>query len=452
MRGRCSSAIKRLIHPAVALFLIVACTAIPAAPASPAAPSSPAAPASTASPPPSLRGEGGQFAAIEGANVLTRGARIVSPDVTHEQLVELTAANSAFALDLYRKLASASDDNILLGPHSISTALAMIYAGARGQTATDMARVLHFEAFESDVAPRFNALDFALLARQQPGIVDLRLANQTFSQPGLPLVDSYLETLSTQFGAPLAELDFADAERARGVINDWVSGQTNERIPELFPEGTIDSSTRLVLVNAISLDAAWRYLFDPSETTGDSFTLADDATSINVPTMHFNLKLPLASEPDYSAVELVYGRGDLSMVLVLPKNSSAFDQSVDAAMLEEIFDRISERGIHLSLPKFSYKRHLDLDQILIDLGMGSAYGGADFSGMVEGGGLFLDTVQHDAFIEVDEAGTEAHAATGGAMAVSHGPTIEFNRPFFFVIRDRITGAILFLGRVTDPRG
>jgi len=439
MRARFAVDMGRHVHAVMVLVLVVACGPGAGAPVTPG-------PSVT----PTLRGEGGQFAAIEGANVLARGARIVSPDVTHEQLVELTAANSAFALDLYRELANASDDNILLGPHSISTALAMIYAGARGQTATDMARVLHFGAFESDVAARFNALDFALLARQQPGVVDLRLANQAFSQPGLALVDSYLETLSTQFGAPLAELDFADAERARDVINDWVSGQTNERIPELFPSGTIDGNTRLVLVNAISLDATWSYLFDPAQTTDEKFTLAD-GTAVNVPSMHFDLKLPLAFEPDYSAVELMYGPGDLSMVLVLPKDSSRFDQSVDPAMLEEIFDRISENGIHLSLPKFSFKRHLDMDQILVELGMGSAYGG-DFSGMVEGGGLFLDTVQHDAFIEVDEAGTEAHAATGGAMAASHGPGIEFNRPFFFVIRDRITGAILFLGRVSDPRG
>ena len=428
--------IQRLTHGSIAVFLIVSCASGAASPA-----------------PPSLRGAGGEFAAIEGANVLTRGARVVNPGVTHEQLLDLTGANAAFALDLYRKLATASNDNILLGPHSISTALGMLYAGARGQTADDMARVLHFDTLGSDVAPRFNALDFALLARQQPGIVDLRLANQAFAQPGLPLVESYLETLSIQFGAPLAELEFDDAERARGVINEWVSGQTNERIEELFPQGTISENTRLVLVNAISLDAAWRYLFDPADTTGHTFTLADGETASNVPTMHFDLYLPLADEPDYSAVELMYGRGDLSMILVLPKDAKAFDDSVDAAMLELIIDRISERGIHLLLPKFSFRRHIDMDETLVELGMGSAYGSsADFSGMVDGGGLFLDTVQHDAFIEVDEAGTEAHAATGGAMAVSHGPTISFDRPFFFVIRDRVTGAILFLGRVTDPRG
>lgn len=429
--------IRRLMHGSIAVLVIVSCASGAASPP----------------PRPSLHGEGGQLAAIDGANVLARGARVAAPGISHEQLLELTEANNTFALDLYRKLATADSDNILLGPHSISTALAMIFAGARGQTATDMAQTLHFDGLGSNVAERFNALDFALLNRQQPGVVDLRLANQTFTQPGLPLVESYLETLSTQFGAPLAELDFGDAERARDVINNWVADQTNDRIDELFPQGTIHTGSRLVLVNAMSLDASWRYLFDPAHTTGDSFTLADRETTVNVPTMHFDLYLPLAFEPDFSAVELMYGRGDLSMVLILPDDAAQFDSSVDSAMLDEIFGLISERGIHLAMPKFSFNRHVEMKELLVDLGMRSAFASdADFSGMVEGGGLYLDTIQHEAFIEVDETGTEAHAATGGAMAVSHGPGIEFNRPFFFLIRDRITGAILFLGRVTDPRG
>jgi serpin B len=250
----------------------------------------------------------------------------------------------------------------------------------------------------------------------------------------------------------LAELDFGEPDRARSVINDWVAGQTNDRIDELFPPGTIHPGSRLVLVNAISLDAAWRYVFDAAATRDEAFTLTDGSV-VRVPTMHFDLKLPLAYEPDYSAVELMYGRGDLSMVVILPKDTAAFDAGVDVEMLTAVLDRISDQGIHLAMPKFTFQRHVELDGILSDLGMATAFGGsADFSGMVEGGGLFLDTVQHDAFIEVDEAGTEAHAATGGAMAVSHGPTIELNRPFFFVIRDRITGAILFVGRVADPRG
>ena len=165
------------------------------APTLPGTNATPVTPATPVAPSPSLRGTDGQFATIDGANVLARGARVINPGVTHDQLLELTAANSAFALDLYRELAAAGDDNILLGPHSISTALAMIHAGARGQTATDMSRVLHFDSIGSDVAPRFNALDFALLAREQPGAVELRLAYLAFTAPGLPLTESYLETL-----------------------------------------------------------------------------------------------------------------------------------------------------------------------------------------------------------------------------------------------------------------
>lgn len=373
MRGRYPVASRRLIHTAIAALSILTSTSCALAPASSVPASS--LPASPHAPRPTLGGEGGKFAAIEGASVLARGERVVDPDVTHDELLELTGANSAFALDLYRNLAAASDDNILLGPHSISTALAMLYAGSRGQTAADMARVLHFDSFASDVAARFNALDFALLARQQPGIVDLRLANQAFAQPTLPLVESYLETVSSHFGAPLAELDFGETERARGVINDWVAGETDGRIDELFPEGTISANTRLVVANAISLDAAWRYVFDPSATQNEAFTLAD-GTVIRIPTMHFDLYLPLADEPDFSAVELMYGRGDLSMVLVLPTDAAVFDQTVDPQLLAGIFDRISDRGIHLSLPKFSFDRHVEMDRLLVELGMGSAYDSA----------------------------------------------------------------------------
>jgi serpin B len=429
-----------------AALLLAACSAAPGQTLAPGQSRLPARTVAPAPPIPSLVGTDGSFASIDGANVLARGARVVDPGVSHDEIIELTDANAAFALDLYRTLAVASDDNILLGPQSISTALAMVHVGARGQTEADMAKVLHFDEFDGRVPERFNALDFALAFRQDPGVVDLRFANQTFGQPGLALEESYLETLSSQFGAPHAELDFGAPEAARGVINDWVADRTNDRIEELFPSGTIHPLTRLVLVNAMSLDATWRYVFDPAHTSTQQFTLADGET-VDVPTMHFDLYLPQAWEPDYSAVELMYGKGDVSMVVILPEDLAEFEETVDPQVLNQIFDRISDGGIHLALPKFSFSNHVDMKAVLTEMGMGSAFGG-DFSGMAPG--VTLDTVQHEAFIEVDEEGTEAHAATGAGMAVSHGPTIEFNRPFFFVIRDRITGAILFVGRVSDP--
>ena len=392
---------------------------------------------------------GGDFPPIAGANLLIRGLRQTNPAVSAEALQALAMGNAEFALDLYRSLAAGTDGNIVLGPHSISSALAMVYVGARGQTAAEMAQVLHFEATPADIGPSANALDLALTSRSNDA-VDLRLANQAFAQPGFTFLDSYLSVLSSDFGAPLAELDFGDSENARRVINGWAAERTNQRITELFPPRSIDATTRLVLANAVSLDAEWKYLFDPASTTISKFRLAD-GTDVDVPTMHFDLYLPLTYTDEYAAVELLYGPGDLSMVLILPEDLPAFETDLDVATLHDIFGEIADSGIHLALPKFSFKSHTALDATLRQLGMTSAYGAADFSGMTGAPNLSLQTVQHEAFIEIDEQGTEAHAATGAGMAVSHGPTIAFDRPFLFVIRDRATGAILFLGRVTDPR-
>ena len=396
---------------------------------------------------PAVPGAGGSFPPIDGATLLVRGER-ANPDVSEDEIRALAGANAAFALELYRNLASGDSGNIVVGPHSISSALAMIYAGARGQTAEEMARVLHF-ADAGEVGRAFNGLDRTLESRSNEA-VDLRLANQAFAQPGYGFLDAYLRVLSSDFGAPLAELDFSDAERARRVVNGWAADRTNQRIPELFPAGAITPLTRLVVANAVSLDAQWTYEFDPARTTVEEFHLPDGHAA-RVPMMHFDLYLPLAYSDDYAAVELPYGPGDLSMVVILPRDLAEFEAGLEPARLQQIFDSIEGDGIHLALPKFSFKSSPDMDAALRDMGMVSAYGDADFSGMTGGRDLFLDTVQHEAFIEIDEAGTEAQAATGGGMAVSHGPTIEFNRPFFFVIRDRPTGAILFLGRVADPR-
>lgn len=393
----------------------------------------------------------GAIAAIDGASVLVRGARDMAPDVSPDDVAAIARANAAFALDLFRELAGESDENIVIGPHSISAALSMVWAGARGETASEMADVLNFDRPQDEVTPLLNALDLALLSRNAEGAVDLRFANQLFARPGLALLDEYLTTMTRDFGAPVAELEFRDPEAARRVINDWAADRTNGRIEELFPPDTITPATVLVLVNAISMDAAWTYLFDPALTADEAFHRPDGAVVL-VPTMHFHLYLPLAYDEDFQAVELPYGKGDLSMVVILPDDLDAFVRELSPESLEGVFGSITEQGIHLSLPKFSFSFDAALDETLQRMGIRTAYDPAlaDFSGMTGEPGLFLDTVQHEAFIEVDEAGTEAHAATGAAMAVSHGPTIMIDRPFLFVIRDRPTGAILFMGRVTDP--
>jgi serpin B len=445
----------------MAMTLVVACTAgtpppgIPTgaahSPAPPGSASQPPRPPTSERPAPTPAPSALGFAPIEGAVLLARSPHDLSPEVSDDDVRDLARANAAFALDLYRELAADTPGNIVIGPHSISSALAMVYAGARGDTAAVMADVLHFADVDAEVAAALNGLDATLRSRSSE-TVDLRLANQTFVKPGLPLIESYLETLSADFGAPLAELDFTDTENARRVINGWAADRTNDRITELFPAGSLDPATVLVLANAISLDAQWKYRFDPAHTTAGLFR-RPDGTAARVPMMHFDLYLPLVYTDEYAAVEMAYGEGELSMVAILPEDMDAFEKGLDPASLDAIFDSIEDdQGIHLALPKWSFKTHLALDAALQDLGMASAYdlGRADFSGMTGEPGLALGTVQHEAFIEVDEEGTEAHAATGAGMLGSHGPTIEFNRPFFFVIRDRATGAILFLGRVADP--
>ncbi len=392
----------------------------------------------------------GPIAAIDGANLLVRGEREAKPAASPDELNAIARADAQFAVDLFKQLAAESDENLVVGPHSIWTALAMVWAGARGDTASEIAAVLHLDRPQHETTPLLNALDLALLSRNDEGAVDLRIANQLFAQPGLPLTEEFLTTMTRDFGAPLAELDFASAEAARQVINRWAADRTNDRIEELFPPGTIDGSTALVLCNAISMDAAWTYLFDPAATTLSPFNLPDGAV-VNVPTMHFGLYLPLVVRDGLAAVEMPYGTGDLSMVALLPEDLDAFVGEVTQDSLQAIFDSITEQGIHLDLPKFSFSSDVHLDATLQAMGIRSAYGGgADFSGMTGGSGLWLDTVQHEAFIEVDEEGTEAHAATGAGMALSHGPSIVFDKPFMFVIRDRSTGAILFIGRVTNP--
>jgi serpin B len=392
------------------------------------------------------------FRPIRGATLLAHVSRDPHPSAHAEDVMELTAAQTAFALDLYAALRSTSDDDIVLGPLSISTALAMVAAGARGKTAREMRDVLHIEQPADRLHPAFNALGFALEARSQREGVTLDVANQAFGQAGITFLGEYLDILARHHGAPLATLDFVtDPEGSRRVINDWAAERTDGRIEQLFPPGSLDPNTRLVLANAVSMDAAWRYVFDPAETRDEPFHLADGKT-VDVPTMHFDLFLPSGEGDGWQAVELAYGEGDLSMVVIVPEDFEAFEAALDAERLDAVLGSIVDGGIHLSLPKFTFRYHAALRGALTGLGMATAFGGdADFSGMTGDRDLFLQTVQHEAFIEVDEEGTEAHAATGAAMAASHGPTVTVDRPFLFLIRDEPTGALLFLGRVMDPR-
>ena len=369
---------------------------------------------------------------------------------------ELAAGNSAFALDLYRMLYS-PDDNLFYSPCSISVALAMTYAGARGQTAQQMAEVMHYTLSQEELHAAFNALDQALASRVESGDDEafrLHIANSIWGQQGVAFLEPFLDTLAENYGAGLRLVDFAQSEAARQLINGWVSDQTAARIPELLPERAVDAETALVLANAVYFKAAWLHPFSESATTDAPFSLLD-GSEVSVPMMSQIAELGYAQAPGLQLIELPYAGDELSMVVLLPDEGEFEDlaQSLDAQRLEQWMGRLQRQSVALTLPKFTFDAGFELRDALMAMGMVDAFGDADFSGMDGTKELFIDQVYHKAFVAVDEAGTEAAAATAvvvGRKAPMVEQRISVDRPFVFLIRDVETGAILFLGQVVNP--
>ncbi len=361
-------------------------------------------------------------------------------------------ATAAFALDLYQQVATAQEGNVIVGPYSAWLALAMTSVGAAGTTYDELASALYLPFDEERLLPAVNALDRTLTHRAADDAVRFAVANRLWGQRGTAFLPPFLDAMVEHFGAPVVTADFdTDPEAARADINGWVDERTDSKIDELFPAGTIDPSTQLVLVNAVHLDAPWELAFDPAQTRRGPFTRADGST-VETDLMNYDQYLPTAIANDWAAVELPYEGGTMSMVVIVPDDLATFEADLDQAALEDVLARITDGGVHLTLPRFSVSTHTSLTEPLRAMGVSAAFdsASADFTRMTDGGGLFVDAVEHEAFIEVDEDGTEAGAATGVAMAGSHGPTIDATRPFLFLIRDQATDTILFIGRVLDP--
>ncbi|MFP3896684.1 MAG: serpin family protein [Anaerolineales bacterium] len=382
--------------------------------------------------------------------------RISKPQVSEEDLGALVEGDTAFALDLYRFLAE-DEGNLFYSPYSISLALAMTYAGARGETEAQMADVLHFDLPQDRLHPAFNALDLALASRgeEEEGF-RLHIANAVWGQEGYEFLSDFLQTLAENYGAGLRVLDFkTEPEESRTIINDWVAEETEERIEDLLPPGAIDPSTVLVLTNAIYFNAAWQHPFQEGATEDGTFYLPN-GQEVTVPMMKQEKFLAYGEGEDYQALELPYEGEELSMVILLPQEGDfeEFEGTLDARRIETIVQDMEFTNVALAMPKFSFEWDASLKDTLEAMGMPAAFdAGADFSGMTGSPDLFIDDVVHKAFVAVDEEGTEAAAATGVVMAESAPASpVEFtvDRPFIFLIRDRETGTILFIGRVMDP--
>lgn len=409
---------------------------------------------------PGAAGKGGGLG--EGMQLLMSDVpRENAPEVDAEDALTFAADNRTFAFDLYRELA-VPDQNLFFSPFSISVALAMAYPGAEGETETSIRETLHFGLAEPELHSAFDAASRALqgraseLAEDAEGTgFELRTVNQAFGQQGYPFLDGYLDVLARHYGAGLIAVDFGRSEATRAVINGWVAEQTESRVKDLLPPGSLTVDTRLVLTNAIYFKASWLSQFDSKDTTDAAFQAP--AGERTVPMMKQALVADYAEGEAYQAVELPYLSPAVRMLFILPRAGEleAFSAGLDDALLSEIRSALSEHEVTLQLPRFSFESENRLKAPLQSLGMSLPFAGdADFSAIAGGvEPLWIDEVYHKAFVGVDEEGTEAAAATAVVFTTDSAKplaSITFDRPFVFCLYDEPSGQILFLGQLVDP--
>ncbi len=374
---------------------------------------------------------------------------------TPQGIKEVVNANNQFAFDLYSELDKSEDGNIFYSPYSISAALAMTYEGARGQTADEMKSVFHFPE-NNILRTNFAAIYNEINKKNKP--YKLSTGNALWAQQDYKFLDEYLSTVEKYYGGKAANVDFVrETEKSRQTINAFIEEQTNNKIKDLIPKGILDASTVLVLTNAIYFKGTWTWEFDKSDTNDQDFRIS--ATNIiKTPMMYMKndkTKFNYADLGDLQILELPYKGEEISMLILLPtENLDAIEPSLTPEKLEEWKSQMKEDKLDaIYLPKFEFDTKYFMKKTLSKMGMPTAFGNADFSGMDGTKSLFIDAVIHQAFVKVDEEGTEAAAATAvimGKAAVMQRKVFRADHPFIFIIQERKTGNILFLGKVVNP--
>jgi serpin B len=407
---------------------------------------------------------------------------VSAPMAGTAQVQSLVAGNTTFALNLYSQLATNSG-NLFFSPYSISTCLAMLYAGASGNTEQQMSQVLGFGTNQQQFASLFGQLQAKLEADQQTNAIGLNLANALWLQEGFPFLPAFLQTATNQYQANIGQADFttpAGDDAATQAINDWVAQETWNRIQNIVPPGAINSSTRLVLANAIYFLGLWTIPFQETNTSTQPFYLSS-TTLVQVPLMYQPLHAqvgadsnlvtvtynymqtyrvqsgPLSSN-DFQAIELPYGSNQLSMLILLPSQTDGLgwlEQQLSPAFLSNVLGQMRPQPVEIFLPRFTMDSSFNLGKTLAAMGMPDAFTPfvADFSGIDGGQDLYVSRVLHKAWGQVNEAGTEAAAATVITVVstvIGFAPIFRADHPFLFLIRDTQTGSVLFLGRLTNP--
>jgi serpin B len=397
----------------------------------------------------------------------------LTPDASDGEIKALVAGNNTFAFDLYQAIRK-GEENLLYSPFSISQALAMVYAGARKDTARQMADTLHFTLPQERLHAAFNTLDHEVASRARAAVQDesghaksdvafeLHAANAVWGQKGLPYKPEYLAVLAQNYGSGVQLADFkGNPGAAVAEINRWVSQETENRIPEIV--SSLSPDTGLVLVNAIYFNAKWALPFKESDTYEEPFHLLDGQQK-SVPMMHQHSSFWYAAGDGYQAVELPYLNRTVAMVILLPEDGRfrEIEQRLTGEWVSDVVGNLGDQDVILTMPKFTYAPELPLTQILPEMGMPDAFStNADFSGILdrEKYWVYIKEVLHKSFIDVNEQKTEAAAATKVEIQVVEkgievgGPSpimMRVDRPFVFVIHDIKTNTILFVGRVMNP--
>jgi serpin B len=407
---------------------------------------------------------------------------LLTPLAVKAQVQSIVTSNTAFALDLYGQLAT-NEGNLFFSPYSISTCLAMLYAGAAGDTEAQMSRVLGFETNQPKFASLFGQLQSELEAKQQTNVIELNIANALWTQVGFPFLPSFLETATNQYQANVNQANFVTkGAAATAEINDWVAQETQNKIQNILPPGNINAYTRLVLANAIYFLGVWTYAFAETNTSTQPFYLSGTSQEA-VPLMYqpvptasnglSRLSLPVPGTPmfnymetnGFQAIQLNYASNALfSMVILLPSQIDGWgqlEQQLSPAFLSNVLAQMSPQYVKIYLPRFTLESYFSLTGTLAGMGMPDAFTPdvADFSGVDGMEDLYITFIYHKAWGQVNEAGTQAAAATvvGVGTAVVGGPiepptiyVFRADHPFLFFIRDNQTGSLLFLGRLSDP--
>ncbi len=378
------------------------------------------------------------------------------PNVPAADKAQAVKGQNAFALDLYARLRD-HDGNLFFSPESISAALTMTYAGAHGQTAQQMADTMHSTLSPDQLQAAMGALLADLNAGGAGHGYQLNIANALWGQQGHAFLPAFLSLLKKDYGAPLQEVNFQGAtDKARQDINDWVAHQTKDKIKDLLQPGDLTPDTRLVLTNAVYFKGNWDTQFEKNLTRPGHFQVGQGET-VDVPFMHQTNRFKYLDAGTFQALAMPYAGKDLEMVVLLPKGTdglAGLEKALTPEHLAGWLAKMHTEEVAVTLPRFQTTSRFDLTAMLAAMGMKDAFTtAADFSGMDGKHDLYLSAVIHQAYVSVNEEGTEAAAATAGvvrATAARVNPVFRADHPFLFLVRDTHTGAILFMGRVANP--